>query len=135
MAKATVRGGFFLFLGMTSSTIILALTSILVARLLGPENYGLYSVILIVPSFLIALSDLGVSHALTRFSAHFHVQGKRQKSSKFNSSWNPVQNHLLSNNLTVSSLLRRNCKIYRASTGHWSSHPYLLPLLDRPSDP
>jgi len=61
---------------MTSSTIIMAVTSILVARLLGPEGYGLYAVVMIVPSFLITLSDLGISPALTRFSAHLHTEGE-----------------------------------------------------------
>ena len=79
IAKASVRGGFFLFLGRISSTIIMALTSILVARLLGPENYGLYTVVLIAPSFLITLSDLGISPALTRFSAQLHTEGKNRE--------------------------------------------------------
>ena len=79
VAKASARGSFFLFLGTTSSTIIMALGSILIARLLGPENYGLYTIAMIAPSFLIALSDLGISPALTRFSAHFHSKGKDQK--------------------------------------------------------
>ena len=79
VAKASVRGGFFLFLGRISSTIIMALTSILVARLLGPENYGLYTIILIAPSFLITLSDLGISPALTRFSAQLHTEGKNRE--------------------------------------------------------
>ena len=79
IAKASVRGGFLLFLGSISSTIIMAITSILVARLLGPENYGLYTVIMIAPTFLITLSDLGISSALTRYSAHLHVEGKNRE--------------------------------------------------------
>jgi len=59
VARASAKDGFFLFLANASSTLILALRSILIARLLGPENYGLYSVALIAPSFLIALGDLG----------------------------------------------------------------------------
>lgn len=79
VAKASAKGSFFLFLGNTSSTIIMAIASILIARLLGPENYGLYALAMIAPSFLIALSDLGISPALTRFSAHFRSKGKDQK--------------------------------------------------------
>ena len=79
IAKASAKGSFFLFLGTTSSTIIMAIASILIARLLGPENYGLYTVAMIAPSFLIALSDIGISQALIRFSAHFHSKGKDQK--------------------------------------------------------
>lgn len=79
IAKASVRGGFLLFLGSISSTIIMAITSILVARLLGPENYGLYTIVMIAPTFLITLSDLGISSALTRYSAHLHVEGKNRE--------------------------------------------------------
>jgi len=79
IAKASARGSFFLFLGKTSSTIIMALASILIARLLGPENYGLYTVAMIAPSFFIVLSDLGISPALTMFSARFRSEGKHRK--------------------------------------------------------
>jgi len=79
VAKVSARSSFFLFLGKTSSTVIMAIASILVARLLGPENYGLYTVAIIAPSFLIALSDLGISPALTRFSARFHSEGKDRR--------------------------------------------------------
>jgi len=79
VARASTKGSFFLFIGNTSSTIILALGSILIARLLGPENYGLYTVALITPSFLIALSDLGISPALTRFSARLRTQERHRE--------------------------------------------------------
>ena len=74
IGKASARGGLFLFLGNASSTIILALASILIARLLGPESYGLYALAMIAPSFFITLSDFGISPALTRFSAHFRSE-------------------------------------------------------------
>jgi len=79
VAKASARGSFFLFLGKTSSTIIMAFASILVARLLGPENYGLYALAMIAPALLITLSDLGISPALIRFSARFRSEGKNLK--------------------------------------------------------
>ena len=82
VAKASARGSFFLFLGKTSSTIIMAFASILVARLLGPENYGLYALAMITPSLLIAFSDLGISPALTMFSARFHSERKKIESGK-----------------------------------------------------
>lgn len=69
VSKSSFRGGLLLFIGMLSSTIILAFTTILIARLLGPDDYGLYSIVLTVPSILITVSDLGISPALTRYSA------------------------------------------------------------------
>lgn len=79
VAKASTKSSFYLFLGKTSSTIIMAIASIIVARLLGPENYGLYTVALIVPSLLIPISDLGISPALTRFSAKLRSEDKEGK--------------------------------------------------------
>jgi len=79
LAKSSVRGSFFLFLGEFSSTIIMALASILIAVFLGPEEYGIYTIVFIVPSLLVELSDLGVSPALTRFSAHYQAEGKNRK--------------------------------------------------------
>ena len=76
VARTSAKNSLFLFLGKTSSSFILALSSIIIARLLGPENYGLYSIALIAPSFLVALSDLGISPALTRFSAQLRARGE-----------------------------------------------------------
>jgi len=79
IAKVSARTGFFLFLGNSLSTVIMAVGSILIARLLGPENYGLYTVAMIVPSILVPLIDLGISPALTRFCAHYFARGQYRK--------------------------------------------------------
>lgn len=83
VARSSVRGSFFLFLGMSSSTIIMALTSIFIARLLGPEDYGLYTVIFIIPNLFIAFTDLGISPALTKFSAQLHIEGRDKETAHF----------------------------------------------------
>ena len=54
----------------------MAVGSIFIARLLGPEDYGLYSLSLVIPSMLLGLMDLGISPALTRFSAKHRAEGK-----------------------------------------------------------
>ncbi|MEM2960849.1 MAG: oligosaccharide flippase family protein, partial [Candidatus Bathyarchaeia archaeon] len=79
IAKASARGSFFLFLGKASSTIIMAIASVLVARLLGPENYGLYIIAMIPSSFLITFSNFGISSALIKFCAQFHSERKNKK--------------------------------------------------------
>jgi len=79
IARVLTRGSFFLFIGKSLSTVIMAVGSIIVARLLGPENYGLYTLAMIAPSLLIPLSDLGISSALTRFSARFRSEGENRK--------------------------------------------------------
>jgi len=74
IAEASVRGGLFLFTGNTLATIISAITSILIARLLGAFGYGLYSVSLIAPSFLSIFVDLGVNSALVKYCAEFRTR-------------------------------------------------------------
>lgn len=78
IAEDSARGGFFLFTGRFLSLAILALCSIIVARLLGPENYGLYALSLVMPTLLTGLIDFGVNPALTRFSAKLRAEGKTQ---------------------------------------------------------
>ena len=79
IGRTAVRGGFYLFIGMFSSTILLAFTTIIVARLLGPENYGLYTLIMVIPNFLITVSDVGLSPSLTRFSARLNTENKNSE--------------------------------------------------------
>jgi O-antigen/teichoic acid export membrane protein len=75
VAREALRGSFLVFVGNTCSTLILVLTSIAMARLLGPSGYGLYSVTLIVPSLMLLFTDFGVDAALVRFVARLRAEG------------------------------------------------------------
>ena len=66
------RTGPLLLAGNTISTVIWALAMVAVARLLGPEAYGLYSLVLLTPTFLAYATDLGLPTSLTHFSARAH---------------------------------------------------------------
>lgn len=76
IAEHSAHGGYYLFVGNTLSTGILAISSIIIARLLGPADYGLYSLAIVVPSILIGLIDFGITSAITRFSAKFRAEGR-----------------------------------------------------------
>jgi O-antigen/teichoic acid export membrane protein len=65
MAEA-VRGSIFLMSGNILSTAILSLNSILLARFLGPDKYGLYSLSLALVSLLVLLSNMGIPSFLVR---------------------------------------------------------------------
>lgn len=72
LAAAAQEGGLravSLFSGQALSYIIAGLGSIVVARLLGPEGYGLYSLALTVPTVVALFTDFGVSQALVRLAA------------------------------------------------------------------
>lgn len=44
MGKTSAAGSFQLFLGVAVSTVIMAIGTIILARLMTPEEYGLYAV-------------------------------------------------------------------------------------------
>jgi len=68
MAEA-VRGSIFLMSGNLLSLAISSLNSIILARLLGPDKYGLYSLSLALFSLLAVLSDMGIPPFLIRTMA------------------------------------------------------------------
>ena len=61
------RGSFWLSTGQVLSTVIAFAGSIIIARLLGPDQYGIVGVALIFPGILPGVLDLGLSYALVRY--------------------------------------------------------------------
>ena len=77
------RGMYHLFLGNTTSTLLMAITSIFIARFLGPDRYGLYSIAILPVSYLMVISGLGISTAATRFPAKYIGEGNEKEASSF----------------------------------------------------
>ncbi len=75
IAKSSARGSLYLFIGGTLSTGITALTSILIGRLLGPDNYGLYNLSLTPAQLLFIASGFGVNIALIKFVSEGERRG------------------------------------------------------------
>ena len=76
IAEESTRGGFSLFLGNATATFISAIVVVIIARLLGPDNYGIYSLCLTIPSLAVAMTSLGMSQALTRYSARLTSESR-----------------------------------------------------------
>jgi O-antigen/teichoic acid export membrane protein len=76
IVESSARGGMFLFVGYFLSLVFLSFGSIVVARLLGPEGNGLYTIVFVVPSLILGFIDPGVGAALTRFTAKFRAEGR-----------------------------------------------------------
>jgi O-antigen/teichoic acid export membrane protein len=74
---------YHLFLGNTTYTVLLALTAIIVGRIIGPDAYGLYTIALIFPSFLFTAIRLGMDSAATRYAARLRSEGKGQEAVSF----------------------------------------------------
>lgn len=76
LARTSGRGAFILFVGNVSSNVIAALSSILVARLLGSTAFGSTGIAVIPASIIGLFSDLGITPAMTRFAAQHNSQGQ-----------------------------------------------------------
>jgi len=61
----------WLVIGYTLSTVISAIATIFIARLMGPEIYGIYTMGLILPYLFTGLTDLGASSAVTYYLSVF----------------------------------------------------------------
>jgi O-antigen/teichoic acid export membrane protein len=74
MAKVSVKGGFHLLWGLVASTVIAAIGTIVIAKLLGAGNYGLYSVALTAPTLISNFRDWGINTAMVKYSAQYNSE-------------------------------------------------------------
>jgi len=79
IGKTSATGSFQLFVGVAASTIVMAVGTIILARLMTPAEYGLYSIALI-PSYMATLfRDWGVNSAITKYVASLRAQKSEEK--------------------------------------------------------
>lgn len=79
MARVSAKGGFHLLWGLVVSTLISAVGTIIIARLLGADNYGLYIVALSAPNLISTFRDWGINSAMIRYSAQYNSENKLTK--------------------------------------------------------
>ena len=79
MARISARGGFHLLWGLVLSTVISAVGTIIIARLLGPDNMGLYMIALAAPNLIATFRDWGVTTAMIKYSAEFNNENNVSK--------------------------------------------------------
>ena len=82
VAEDFARGGFFLVLGNVISAAVSAISVLIIARILGPENYGLYAISMIVPSLLTLFLKLGMDTGLIKYLASLRVNNKENRIAK-----------------------------------------------------
>jgi len=76
LVKATTRGSLILMLGQVSSTLILAIGMLLVARFLGSVSYGSFTKAQSIVQIAVLLVNLGVQQAMVRYIAQYRYEGK-----------------------------------------------------------
>ncbi|MCW4016502.1 MAG: oligosaccharide flippase family protein [Candidatus Bathyarchaeota archaeon] len=80
VGKTSARGGFKLFIGVSISSVITALSLIIVLRLLGnPDDYGLITTALIFPTMLALFKDWGINSAMVKYLAQYKGENKKAK--------------------------------------------------------
>ncbi len=83
IAKKSAHGSVTLFGGNLAATLIAAVTSIVVARLLGPPSFGVYSLSLAAPGLLQIFTDLGTRTAVTRYVAIHLSRGEADEARRY----------------------------------------------------
>jgi O-antigen/teichoic acid export membrane protein len=76
MAKVSVRGSFHVMWGLVVSTVISAVGTIIIASLLGEDNYGLYVIALTTPNLIVLFRDWGVNFAMVRYTAQSKAEDR-----------------------------------------------------------
>jgi O-antigen/teichoic acid export membrane protein len=79
MARVSAKGGFHLLWGLVASTVISAVGTIIIARLLGPDNYGLYAIALTAPNLISTFRDWGINTAMIKYSAQYNSENNVAK--------------------------------------------------------
>jgi O-antigen/teichoic acid export membrane protein len=79
MAKVSAKGGFHILWGLVASTVIGAIGTIIIARLLGPANYGLYAIALTAPNLISTFRDWGINTAMVKYSAQYNSENNVAK--------------------------------------------------------
>ena len=79
ITEDSARGSFFLVAGHIFALVVQAIAVFVVARLLGPDLYGMYALSLVVPTLLLVIIDFGIDQGIIRFSANLCVKGRNQQ--------------------------------------------------------
>jgi len=79
IGKKSATGSFQLFIGVAASTIIMAVGTIILARLITQEEYGLYAVALIPSATVILFRNWGINSAIVRYTASLRAENKEEK--------------------------------------------------------
>jgi O-antigen/teichoic acid export membrane protein len=71
MAKTSTKGSFHLFWGVAASSLISALGVIVLANLLTPSEYGLYSIAFYLPTLVALFRDWGMNFSMVKYIAQY----------------------------------------------------------------
>ncbi len=72
VARKIAKNTFYNFTTLLVGNLSGLFLAILLARILKPENFGIYSLALVIANLSIALSTLGIDNAVVRYISFYH---------------------------------------------------------------
>jgi len=79
MGKTSATGSFQLLIGVAVSTVIMAVGAIILGRLLTPDEYGLYNIMLIPLTTINLFRDWGINSAMTKYIASLRASQRDEE--------------------------------------------------------
>lgn len=79
LARISTKGGFNLFWGVATSSIISAVGIMIIAGLLEEAQYGLFTIALTAPNFFQIIRDLGIDQATIKYTAQYNQEKQPEK--------------------------------------------------------
>ena len=74
IGRESTKGSFHYLWGLVISTVISAVGTIFIARLLGSDQYGLYTIVLTAPTLIVTFRDWGINSAMIKFTAQYRAE-------------------------------------------------------------
>src|SRR3989304_1382407 len=74
IGRQSTKGSFHYLWGLVISPVISAVGTIFIARLLGSDQYGLYTIVLTAPSLIVTFRDWGINSAMIKFTAQYRAE-------------------------------------------------------------
>lgn len=75
----STRGGFYLAAASVLAIVFSTLSVLVIARILGSELYGLYSLTMVAPTLITLFTNLGINQGLMKFSASYLAKGEKNR--------------------------------------------------------
>jgi O-antigen/teichoic acid export membrane protein len=79
LTTSTGKTAIFLVISKFLSFIILAISFIIVTRILGPGKYGIYTLIITIVGLFGIVGNLGISTALNKFISEYRYKNEKEK--------------------------------------------------------
>jgi O-antigen/teichoic acid export membrane protein len=79
IGRISARGSVTVSFGLVVSNLIMALGTFLVAGFLSASDYGLYAIVLTVPSVFGLFQDLGINSAIVKYTAQYRADNESEK--------------------------------------------------------